>query len=66
MTELSPTAQAVVNAIDEVRWDWGNMQEADATIIAAAAIRAAADQLYDSASQDYLWKLAAELENTND
>jgi hypothetical protein len=45
MTELSPTAQAVVNAIDEVRWDWGNMQEADATIIAAAALRAAADQV---------------------
>jgi hypothetical protein len=32
----------------------------------AAALRAAADQLYDSASQDYLWKLAAELEHTND
>lgn len=45
MTELSPAAQAVVNAIDEVRWDWGNMQEADATIIAAAALRAAADQV---------------------
>jgi hypothetical protein len=32
----------------------------------AAALRAAADQLYDSASQDYLWKLAVELESTND
>ena len=30
---------------------------------ARAALRAAADQLYDSPSQDYLWEIAAELED---
>ena len=64
MTSLSPAAQAVIDAY------WATPDEPVTTKIhqaaVAAALRAAADQLYDSPSQDYLWKLANELENTND
>jgi hypothetical protein len=59
MTDLSPAADAVLDAFwngldcgDD--WDKANL---------AAALRAAADQLYDSPSQDYLWAIAAELDN---
>ena len=59
MTDLSPAADAVLDAFwngldcgDD--WDKANL---------AAALRAAADQLYDSPSQDYLWAIADELDN---
>lgn len=58
---ISPSAEAVLDAFFASGWE---DEPLHANI--AAALRAAADQLYDSASQDYLWKLAAELENTND
>ena len=58
---MSPSAEAVLDAFFASGWE---DEPLHANI--AAALRTAADQLYDSASQDYLWKLAAELENTND
>ncbi len=67
--QLSPSAQAVFDAAFPVYDDeilYVAPAKKHACMITAAALRAAADQLYDSASQDYLWKLAAELENTND
>jgi len=80
-TPLSPAAQAVIQAIDEVRWDWGNMQEADANIIAAAALRSVANLLsaevdapkVDGTKYNGLWHsydllnaIADELEGAND
>jgi hypothetical protein len=41
--KYSPRTQAVSDAIDKVRWDWGNMCPADAYTTAAAALRAAVD-----------------------
>jgi len=41
---LSPAAQAVVSAIQESSYDWGNMDQAHPNVIAAAALRVAADQ----------------------
>ena len=45
MSELSPAAQAVVDAASEVYWDWGDMVPSASHTIAAAALRAAADQV---------------------
>lgn len=41
---LSPTTQAVSNAANEAFWDWGDMRPSSNNI-AAAAIRAVADQV---------------------
>lgn len=45
MTELSPAAQAVLDAASNVYWDWTYMSPASSQTIAAAALRAAADQV---------------------
>jgi hypothetical protein len=45
MTELSLQAQAVLDAAAEVYWDWSDMSPASSSTIAAAALRAAADQV---------------------
>ena len=42
MTNLSPQAQAVKKSADDAYWLWDQMCPADANIIAAAALRAAA------------------------
>ncbi len=42
---LSPQAQAVLDAAADVYWDWSDMSPASSSTIAAAAIRAAADQV---------------------
>lgn len=70
MTELSPAAQAVLDAASEVYWDWGDMVPSASHTIAAAALRAAADQLTfeDSLAGDVinpgeLLALADELES---
>ena len=73
MTDLSPAAQAVLDAADDVYWDWADMSPASSSIIAAAALRAAAEELgynivYDDDDKDYmvnvadLLAIAAELE----
>lgn len=66
MKSLSPSAQAVLDAANNSSAYGPEDCLNEARQIAAAALRAAADQLYDSASQDYLWKLANELEHIND
>lgn len=55
MTNLSPAAQAVLNAITEI-------SPAPADEIAAAALRAAADQCAEGATHWELYAIAAELE----
>ena len=42
--QLSPAAQAVLDAANNAYWLWDQMCPADANVIAAAALRAAADQ----------------------
>ena len=42
---LSPSAQAVLDAAAEVYWDWSDLSPASSSTIAAAALRAAADQV---------------------
>lgn len=49
MTELSPAAQAVLDAASNVYWDWTDMSPASSQTIAAAALRAAADQAHPKA-----------------
>jgi hypothetical protein len=48
--QYSPTTQAVSDAIDKVRWDWGNLCPADAHTIAAAALRAAVNEVLPETS----------------
>jgi hypothetical protein len=43
--QLSPAAQAVLDAASNVYWDWTDMSPASSQTIAAASLRAAADQL---------------------
>lgn len=45
MTKLSPAAKAVMDAAKEAYWLWDAMCPAEAEAIAAAALRAAADQV---------------------
>lgn len=45
MTKLYPAAQAVLDAAADVYWDWTDMSPASSSTIAAAALRAAAEQL---------------------
>jgi hypothetical protein len=45
MNKISPETRAVIDAIDKVRWDWGNMREADAETIAVATLRAIVKEL---------------------
>ena len=42
--KYSPPTRAVSNAAEGVYWDWGNLCPASADTIAAAALRAAAEQ----------------------
>jgi hypothetical protein len=44
MSELSPAARAVLDAASDVYWDWGGVPS-DPHTIAAAALRAAADEV---------------------
>ena len=55
---LSPQAQVVLDAAADVYWDWSDMSPASSSTIAAAALRAAADQVVPdeprpSADSDY-------------
>jgi hypothetical protein len=58
MTELSPVAQAVLNASNL-------LPGKDSYLILAAALRAAADQLDHSTSEHTLYAIADELEENN-
>jgi len=59
---LSPATQAVVSAIQESSYDWGNMDQAHPNVIAAAALRAVADQV---GIRQELLAIAAELEGAS-
>ena len=66
-TPLSPAAQAVLDAANNAYWLWDQMCPADANVIAAAALRAAADQVVPEKLESYgiryeLLRIAAELE----
>ena len=80
MADLSPAAQAVLDAAKKAYWLWDQMCPAEAEDIAAAALRAAADKLSQEVdapkvdgmkyagiwhSFDYLLAIAAELESFN-
>ena len=58
MTNLSPVAQAVLNASNLIPGK-------DSYLILAAALRAAADQLTDATSGHTLYAIADELEGNN-
>jgi hypothetical protein len=45
MNKISPETRAVIDAIDKVRWDWGNMREADAETVAITTLRAIVKEL---------------------
>ena len=60
MTDLSPAAQAVLDAANKAYWLWDAMCPADADAIAAAALRAAA--LVCKRDSAILLSLADELE----
>lgn len=69
-TTLSPAAQAVLDAVDEVYWDWCDMSPASASTITAAALRAAANAVeidpYKIEHAEFwsaLHDIATELEN---
>lgn len=49
MNELSPAAQAVLDAASEVYWDWTDMSPASSQTIVAATLRAVADQAHPKA-----------------
>jgi hypothetical protein len=42
---LSPAAQAVLDAAAYVYWDWSDLSPASSSTIAAAALRAVAEQM---------------------
>jgi hypothetical protein len=65
MADLSPSAQAVFDAAFKAYWNWDEDVPANSHTIAAAALRAAADQLFpkpddwdnDNMSEQGLWLL---------
>ena len=57
MTDLSPAAQAVLDAADEAIREWPPIWEN----AIAAALRAAANQLTDASSAHTLYAIAGEL-----
>jgi hypothetical protein len=59
---LSPAAQAVLDAAVVVSWDWSNLQPASSSVVAAAALRAAAAHLGSCNASEELIRIANELE----
>lgn len=63
--QYSPATQAVSDAVNQVYWDWCEMCPASAQTIAAAALRAAADQIIEDVNPvEKLILIAQELEET--
>jgi len=50
MTQLSPAAQAVLDAAVVVSWDWSNLEPASTSVVTAAALRAVVDQAHPKAN----------------
>jgi hypothetical protein len=59
--EISPAASAILDALNEVSWDWSSMEQACPRTIAAAVLRAAAKEMYFEADVKVLNELADEL-----
>jgi hypothetical protein len=59
--EISPAACAILDALNEVSWDWSSMEQADPRTIAAAVLRAAAKQMHFAEDVKILNELADEL-----
>jgi len=50
---MKEQTQAVADAIEEVRWDWGNMEQSHPHTIVVAALREVINQLqYDNTDWD--------------
>ena len=63
MNKISPETRAVIDAINKVRWDWGNMREADAETIAITTLRAIVKELkYYGITEKNILRIANELE----
>ncbi len=69
MTKLSLAAQHILAALNEVAWDWASMEQASPREIAAAALRAAVDQVapddYESFTGHYDWDSGLETRNNS-
>jgi hypothetical protein len=62
MTDLSPAAQAVLDAAADVYWDWSDMSPASSSTI-AAALRAVVQELkYFGITEKNILAIADELE----
>lgn len=62
-TSLSPETNAVLDAIDDVRWDWGSMTQASSDVIAVATLRAVVKELkYYGITEKNILRIADELE----
>ncbi len=59
--EISPAASAILDALNEVSWDWGSMEQSCPRTIAAAVPRAAAKEMYFKEDVRVLNELADEL-----
>jgi hypothetical protein len=64
MTDLSPAAQAVLDAAADVYWDWSDMSPASSSTIAAAVLRAVVHG--DYITSEAILAIAAELEELDD
>jgi hypothetical protein len=64
-TEMKMTkeAQAVADAIEEVRFDWGNMEQSHPNVIAVATLHKVVEELkYIGITEKNILELANELE----
>ena len=51
--QLSPAAQAVMDAADDVYWDWSDQSPASSSVIAAAALRAVVEHCVPDDSEGH-------------
>jgi hypothetical protein len=63
MTDLSPAASTILEALNEVSWDWSSMEQSSPQTIAAAALRAAAGVITFPGPESLL-AIAAELDGS--
>jgi hypothetical protein len=61
--EISPAASAILDALNEVNWDWSSMEQSCPRTIAAAVLRAAAGVITFPGPESLL-AIAAELDGS--
>ena len=59
--QISPATLAILEALNDVSWDWESMQQAHPRTIAAAVLRAVAKEMYFKEDVKILNELADEL-----